>query len=262
MDAGSVVHKLILGRGADIEVVDVRYGERHKQAGERVKDWATEAAKAAREAARAAGKIPVLALKYPIYNQAAATAIQFMEAHPECHTYPGEGRAELTMIAEHDGIWFKALADWCPHDQTLPLLDVKTTEWTAAPAVFAKRIQSEYAFQDAFYRRVRRMITGITTPPARFIVVELDPPHGISMVTPDPELCRMADYEVSRAIMLWTDCMRRDAWPSYPMVLTEIGPARWQVLEHEQELIDEAIREGTAYVPRHRRLGQDEDTDA
>src|SRR6185503_15222345 len=46
-DAGTLIHRLLLGAGKDIETIDAD-------------DYRTNAAKAARDAAKAAGRIPVL----------------------------------------------------------------------------------------------------------------------------------------------------------------------------------------------------------
>jgi hypothetical protein len=215
-DAGTILHKLLLGRGADIVPVEAD-------------DWRTKAAKEARDEARANGHTPVLAGKLAALHVAAIDARRQIEQHPDARLLFEPGRAEHAMIWREGPTWCRSLVDWMPDDPTLPLLDLKTTGMSAAPADWERRLASTYALQAAFYERGARALGRRSRHPMLFIVIEQDAPHGVSVMAADPSLQAIADAEVGRALNLWEQCLRTKEWPGYPLQTAYVAAKPWQI---------------------------------
>src|SRR5580765_7570078 len=101
-DIGNVAHRLILGRGKDVEPVDFP-------------DWRTKAAQAARELAAAHGQIAVLRNQFDQAADMAEAAWSQFTNHEERNVFTG-GSAEVMIVWQEDGIWFRCLIDWL-HDE-------------------------------------------------------------------------------------------------------------------------------------------------
>ncbi|MEC4616304.1 PD-(D/E)XK nuclease-like domain-containing protein [Tsukamurella tyrosinosolvens] len=100
-DTGSLVHKLVLGEGADIVVVDA-------------KDWRTKAAQEARDAAREEGKIPALTKDM----QAAQAITEQVYERPIAANLFSVGEPEVSMYATdiETGVRMRGRVDWLRPD--------------------------------------------------------------------------------------------------------------------------------------------------
>jgi hypothetical protein len=245
MDDGSAVHAMMLGQTHLIETVKVCYGPKTKRKeliGAPVRDYQTDAAKDERDEIRAAGKIPVLQHRLTELQRCRAAATQQIQGADDGPGFFAPGRSEITLISREDDIYLRCLVDRLPDDGKFPPYDLKCTELSAAPGGWERRLQLEYAFQDAFYRRVIRGALGVTAEPMRFIVIELEPPHGTAVMAAAPSLQEIAEAEVERAIQRWRKCMRSGAWPCYAPHTAWIEATGWQI----QQSDDAAIRETVA----------------
>jgi len=101
-DFGSAAHKMVLGVGPDLAVIDAE-------------DWRTKAAKDEREAARLSGRIPVLRSEHAEVMAMAAALREHPVASALFDPQRG-GKAEQSLFwpdAEF-GIWRRARLDWMP----------------------------------------------------------------------------------------------------------------------------------------------------
>lgn len=245
-DMGSIIHKLLLGVGAEIEEVRVRYGAKHEKAGQFVSDWRTKEAAEARDAARDAGRIPVLPHVLEQAHRAAAAARKQLARHPDGSMLFAPGKPEATLVWQEDVIWCRARVDWLLDDTSLPPLDLKTTKLSAAPDSWERRVQQEYSMQAAFYARGLRALGRPSRHPMLFLVVEQEPPFGVSVLAPAPSLIDLAEKEVERAIQIWTRCIREDSWPGYPPFTAYVEAKPWQVVDAELRAGREAIMQENA----------------
>lgn len=243
MDDGSVVHSLMLGRPQDIGVVDAVYGEKHAKAGEPVTDFATKAAQEARDAIRKQERIPVLPHRLKELRDCAASALHQLEGHQDGAAFFGSGQSEAVVVWREDDLWFRIMVDRLPDDPRAPLYDIKATELSAAPGGWERRLQKIYAFQDAFYRRGLRALRGVEPEPMRFVVVELDPPHCISVVSAAPSLRVIAEREVERAIQIWRRCLTRDEWPGYAPFTAYVEATNWQIAQADEQALRDQFAE-------------------
>lgn len=228
-DAGSILHKMLLGKGADITVIDAP-------------DWRTKAAKEAREAAREAGHTPVLKAALAELHDAARDIRHQLQSHPEGCMLFEPGIPEATLIWREGPVWCRARIDYLLHDDRAPPLDLKTTKLSAAPGEWERRLITEYAIQCAFYRRGLAALRR-ATPAMRFIVGEQDAPHAVAVMCAAPSLQAWADAEVERAIGLWSRCITRGEWPGYPPHTAHIEAPGWLLSQQEERAIRDEYME-------------------
>lgn len=244
MDAGSAVHSLMLGKGSDIEVLQAVYDEKHKKAGKPVTDYATNAAKHERDLIRSYGRIPVLANDMPKLQACKDAALEQLSEHEDGAAFFAPGRSEAVVVWQEGDFWFRIMVDRLPDDPRASPYDIKATEMLAAPGKWDRRLQSIYAFQDAFYRRGLKAVRGVEPAPFRFPVIELEEPYCIAVHAAAPSLRAIAEQEVERAILIWKNCVKRQKWPGYPPYTAWVEASNWQINEaEEQSLRDEQMQE-------------------
>ena len=227
MDDGTLLHKMILGAGADVCVVDAA-------------DWRTKAAQQARDDARDAGQTPVLAGRYAELEECADAAREQIGMHREASDALHDGTPEATVIWRDGTSLCRARVDWLKHDPHAPLIDIKTTSASADPAVWERKLIEDYAFQAAFYCRGVERIRGVRPPGMWFLVIETAPPYAVSVVTPAPSLMALAEQQVERAIRTWSECQRTNNWPGYPQFVAHVEAPTWLLARAEEH---EARRE-------------------
>jgi hypothetical protein len=243
MDDGSAMHAMMLDQPHLIDPIRAVYGPKHKNAGKPVTDYLTGEAKEERDEIRAMGRIPVLHHRLPELLRCKRAALRQLADAEDGAVFVSPGRSEVCAVAREDDVLLRCLVDRLPDDPTLSPGDLKCTELSAAPGGWERRLQTEYAFQDAFYQRVLRGAEGFERPPMRFGVIELEPPHGCVTMAALPDLRALAELDVERAIQIWRRCMRTNEWPCYSRQTTWIGAAAWQIARSEEaaEISDAAL---------------------
>lgn len=234
MDDGSTVHAMLLGQEHLIEPITTVYGpktRRKELIGKPVRTYQSDAAQEERDAIREAGKIPVLQYRLPELQACKAVALEQIALADDGPMFLAPGRNEITVIAREGDIWLRCLVDRLPDSRRFAPFDWKCTEMSAAPGDWERRLRSEYAFQDAFYRRVLAGVEGVDRPPMRFGVIELEPPHGVVINAADTILRSIAEAEVERAIQRWRACMRTGVWGCYPPHTAWVEAKPWQIIE-------------------------------
>jgi hypothetical protein len=201
-DLGAAAHSLVLGKGAQVTVVEAD-------------DWRTKAAKDARAEARDAGYVPLLTAEWA-QVQAMAAAIR---AHPLASALlcRGDVQAEQSYFWHDEafGIWRRARFDSARQGPNrLIITDYKTTT-SADPASFARSVANYgYHQQAAWYLDAADACLGEDaafvfvaqekTPPYLVTVCELDGPALLAGVTLN-----------RRAMEIYRDCTEAGAWPGY-----------------------------------------------
>ena len=244
MDDGSAVHAMFAGLQHLIEPIRAVYGPKTKNkdmTGKPVRDFKTAAAQEERDEIRCAGRIPVLRHRLPELIRVYRAAMIGLEQSEDGAVFTSPGRSEVCAVSQEDDIWLRVLVDRLPDDRTLPPGDLKCTEMSAAPGGWERRLQTEYAFQDAFYRRTLKGAENFDRPPMRFGVIELTPPHGVVIMAAAPTLRAMAEAEVERAIQRWRTCMKTGKWPGYPPFTAWVEATNWQMQAADEAAMREEI---------------------
>jgi hypothetical protein len=214
-DFGSAAHKLVLGSGPELVVIDKP-------------NWQTNAAKEARKEAREAGKTPIL-IGALAEVQAMADAIR---RHPVASVLfdPSLGNPEQSLFWEDttSGIWRRCRLDWLPDRRggRLIIPDYKTAV-SANPASFAKPAANYgYHQQHDWYVEGVSEVLGVT-PEFVFVVQEKTPPYLISVIQLNWEFVRAGRELNRKAIGIYQDCIETGEWPGYSDEIELISPPAW-----------------------------------
>ena len=210
-DNGKVAHKLMLGKGAELAVINAP-------------DWRTKAAKEAREDAYNAGQTPILVDQMAAAEEMVAAGRKQLDDHEDASQAFRNGKPEVTLIWQEGEVWCRLMLDWMPNEGRV-FDDYKSTGMSANPETFGRTIFNlGYDFQAAFYRRGIRKVLGIADPVFEFVVQENTAPFALSVIGLPPAVLDDADTDVQQAIDLWASCMEHDLWPGYPRRTCYVDP--------------------------------------
>lgn len=225
-DFGSAAHKVVLGAGDDIVVIDAD-------------SWRTKDAKEQKALAHLDGKIPLLTHDY----QQVCEMADAIRAHPIANTLfqPESGKAEQSLfwIDERSGIWRRARLDWLP-DQTgdgrLIVPDYKTCR-SADPEQLARDVHNF-----AYHRQAAWYLDGIDAldiaDDAAFIFVfqEKEPPYLVTVAEVDTTALRIGRHLNRMAIAIYRDCMASGEWPAYHPDVHLISLPGWAENRYAEEI--------------------------
>jgi hypothetical protein len=215
-DFGSAAHKMVLGAGPKIALVDAP-------------DWRSKAAKEAKAEAYADGATPLLLADFSRV-QAMAEAIL---RHPVANALvgPGRGNAERSLfwVDEDTGVHRRCRVDQLPNPGPgrYVVTDYKTCA-KADPASIAKAVANfGYAMQDAWYLDGATALGLADDPAFVFIFQEKEPPYLVTVVQLDDE-ARAVGRERNRiAIERFRDCTEAGHWPGYSEDIEQIALPPW-----------------------------------
>jgi hypothetical protein len=218
-DFGHAAHKMVLGDGPKLVVVDAA-------------DWRTNAAKEARDDAYAAGKVPLLPDEFE--------TVQLMAAEQSRHPAAFEGisgKPEQSLFTQDaaTGVWLRARLDWLPDssDGPMRLVDYKTTV-SAEPAAFMRSVAKfGYYQQAAWYVDIVRALGLADDVGFRFIAQEKTPPYLVTVFEMGDEALRIGRKRNREAIELFAECSARDEWPGYS---SEVEPIYLPAWLYEEEM--------------------------
>lgn len=218
---GKLIHKLLLGKGADVEIV--KADSFRKKFARQLRDQAIEA-----------GRVPMLAHKYDDLVSAGETIKANLHTEFGIDLGDPEGESEVAIEWIEDGahgpIICRCRMDRVHLNSGL-ILDVKTIH-SAHPDVCGKQaVEYGHDIQDAAYRRaleaLRPELAGRTE--MLFLNVEVEPPYAMYPGPLDGELRELGRRRWDRAIFLWEECLRTGRWPAYTNRITPIRGAGYAV---------------------------------
>ena len=214
-DLGKAVHKLVLGEGEPLQIIDA-------------KDWRSKTASEARNEAYAAGVIPILVGDFAQIKAMSDAVL----AHPVAGKLIDDsvGEAEVSLLADDPdtGLRIKARPDWSTErDGRLWLVDLKTTQ-TAEPRAFARKAADyRYHLQAAWYVQVAALLNLDPCAAFVFVAVEKEPPYLVSVTEWDGEAMTEGARLMREAIDTYALCKESDFWGGYPEGITPMYLPRW-----------------------------------
>jgi len=224
-DIGNIAHKLLIGRGKELVVLD------------EFDDWRTKAARERRENAALQGQLAVLGRHFMV-AQAMARAAKDACENTGCPEAFDWGDGEVVIAWEENGLWLRSMIDWFPREVPISY-DYKTTEMSVAPHVIGARVASGgWDIQAAMQER-GLVALGLIKPGQgfRFVAQESEPPYVVTIVELTESIMTLGRKKVDAAIAIWRRCMKENRFPGYPSAV--IAPeypawaeARW--LDREQ----------------------------
>lgn len=202
-DIGNVAHRLLLGRGKDIEVV-------------RFSDWRKKEAQELRDAAADRGCIAVLVHQFEQAQFMVQAARNQLEHHEDCDAFTN-GTAEVMIAWQEDGIWCRALIDWLD-DDLRTVTDYKTTSASVAPHVIGVRAEAAgWHIQAAFIERGLDLLDpdGAGRRRYRFVAQETAKPYALTVMHMSEHWLTMGRKQVASAMALWRGAITTDTWHGY-----------------------------------------------
>lgn len=229
-DLGHLAHKLVLGKGADLVVIDAP-------------DWRTKAAREGRESAHELGLIPVLERELANAEQMRAAIVEHELAGPLLFA---EGRSEVSMYANdpETGLLLRGRADRITNGKVIDLgdrllfVDYKTTTDADPRNWWRSAFRFFYHLQFAWYIELARALKLDDSPIFLHVCQELEPPHLISVNELGVDEYKLGREQMRDAIGIYLDCRERDEWPGYPPLINPISYAPWAFRRDFNEPVD------------------------
>ncbi|MGH8462403.1 MAG: PD-(D/E)XK nuclease-like domain-containing protein [Stenotrophobium sp.] len=228
MDEGQLVHTLLLGKGAAVEIVNAD-------------NFRTKAAQEVRDNAIAAGMLPVLRR---VYDEA-ATAVETLRANIAAFGISIDtNMAEIAIEWEEPGEFGPVLCrgkmDHVDLDRGV-IIDVKKAE-NAHPNRVG-RLMTEYGMdvQACAYQRalsaLRPEHEGRTS--MLFVFCELSAPYAVTPAQADGAMRTRGEHRWLRAVRTWERCLREDKWPAYTSTIVSASPPPWSMSDEILEGLNE-----------------------
>ncbi len=221
-DEGTLIHKLLLGKGATLSVLEVD-------------DYKTKAARELRDDALANGRLPVKVADYIAAQAAAETLnVRLLDAGVDL----SGGVAEMPVEWHEEGydgyVLCRGALDYFKRD-ALQIIDVKKI--ASADYESCMRYAYEYGLdiQDAAYRSAISKLVPDSAGRIDFVFafVELEAPYGVNPVRLTGQFRDMGRARWDRAVRLWERCTREDHWPGYTESITTLEPPGWAIAKEE-----------------------------
>lgn len=243
LDFGSVCHKLLLGRGRDLAVLDFD-------------DYRKNDAKDQRDAAHAAGKIPVLAKDH----DRAQAMIMAARQQLTVDAFGPDIQTEVALIwRDTAGCWGRNLIDALDTRAAIwECWDYKTTDMSARPEdpqLGTHVVSMGYDTQCAMQLR------GLTTVypelggriKFRLMFQETEDPYLISIVEPSAATMTIAAKKVDYAFNRFAECLQRKSWPGYTPGVVMLHHADYLANRWLEREIAESGGEVYESAPKKRR---------
>jgi len=213
-DVGTAFHAMLL-EGAEVFVVVDET------------DWKKKSAQAKRAEIRKAGQIPLLTLQRVQLGLMHKSVMRALSDYPELPVPFTKGEPERTLLWQaKNGVWCRCRPDWLTGDGRYSW-DLKCTGVSAHPSEYGRMLFAHGA--DLQGAMVERGVTALlkVEPEHRLVVVETEPPHGVSILALDPEARERASAIVRNAIDTWGTCLKTGRWPSYTLRTATVELPPW-----------------------------------
>lgn len=216
-DAGSLIHRLLLGKGA--EIVEVH-----------ADSYRTKAAQDLRDACKAQGRIPVLSETLAEAREA-ATALQERLASFGILLH---GESEVAVEWDEpvflaDGtVKCRAMFDHVIRSEGM-VFDLKKIANAHPDAVARAMVTYAYDVQEAAYRSAFTAVypEWVGREDFLFLFLEMEPPYAVLPVRTDGQFRAMGEKRWQRAVSTWRHCRRDNFWPGYSTEPIRISPPAW-----------------------------------
>lgn len=246
LNDGQIIHRLLLGKGADIAVAPPEWPDAKGKMVPAV-EWRTNSAKEWKANALAEGKLPLLE------HEAAEffTTAEAIKARVKSLGLPLGGDAEVGVTWDETGekgpVRCTAMMDLADIDKGV-IIDIKTTR-NAHPQ-YVRRAFTEYgyAIQGIAYIRAVEALKPELAGRVKmlFLFCELDPPYGILPAVMGPAMREYGETQWKKAVLTWERCLMTDDWPDYAPKggdVVEIEPMPYALARQLDEAIEETARD-------------------
>lgn len=225
-ERGTVIHRLLLGRGATI--VPLAFD-----------NWKTKAARAQREEVGREGKLPILAHRFVEYRRVAEIYLdKIAKLDPSCNVVLGSEETEVTAIWKQSGVLCRCRIDHL-RSRELIIDDIKTS--ASVRPDYVERTMVTYGLDIQWASNVsalEHLVPGAAgRVKMRFLFLEAQPPYDVVHYEPAGDLAELGRRRWARAIDTWAPCLEADVWPGHSRhTLRVSAPAWFLAQEQDREL--------------------------
>lgn len=217
-EIGTAVHRIILGAGRDLTVIDAA-------------DYKTKEAQADRKAAYAEDGAPILRTDLAKAERSANRILAQIAAIPGCEGFATAPAEIVAIVRDRSGAWLRIMMDRVEiHDTHAIIWDLKTSSQSAAPQGLGRRVeQMDMETQAALYVRVFEALFPRLAGRVRFrwIFVETATPNALSVAEADNVGMTVGARKAAAAIHLWNRCTASGEWPGYPARIVRVEYPEW-----------------------------------
>lgn len=217
-DGGTLIHKLLLGKGQDIAVLGV-------------KDYRTNAAKEARDEAIALGKLPVKEADYEnAENAANKLATRLLNDYNIILSGESEVAFEWEETGQQGPVLCRGMMDHVKVSEGV-IYDVKSTRSAHPRQCAASMVTYGADVQWAAYTNSLEKYNSdlLGRSDMIFLFMELDPPYAILPARPNGMMRELGAMKWARAVKLWEKCLTTDVWPGYSTDIVQLEPMPWHM---------------------------------
>jgi hypothetical protein len=208
MSGGTILHKLILGRGQEITRIEAD-------------SFRTKAAQEARDAAYAAGETPVLDHEYVGY-EAAAKCIRgkLLDRGLDLSAVVHGASNEVAIVWRSNGVLCKGMLDRLEINDALKHVDIwdlKSIVSADADKCAKHCIEYGYDVQRAAYIEGVETLLPSMAGRVRYswVFIESEPPYAVVIRRARGSLRERGERRWRRAVNTWAQCIARDEWSGY-----------------------------------------------
>lgn len=222
LDLGSAAHKVLLGEGPEIVVVEAE-------------NWLTKAAKEAKATAEARGAVALL----PKDMAQIEDMIAELRKHPLASILfdRAYGKPEQSLFWRDPvhGVMRRARLDWLPEERPgkpTVFTDYKTCR-SAAPSALPKHIATYgYHQQAAWYLDGIKALKLAENPVFWFCFQEKTAPYLVTVAEVDAAALQIGREKNREAIDTYARCAAANEWPGYTATPVVVSLPAWTELEH------------------------------
>lgn len=214
-DFGHAAHRKVLGRGAEVVVVDEA-------------DWRKKDAQLAQKAAYEAGQVPILRREEKAVDEMADSIRRHPLAGRLLSPEAGVNEASFFWVDEPTGVWRRARLDrftWLG-DQ-LVVVDLKTCESADDESCRKTLANLGYAMQDDQYTSAVRALELHDDPAFLFVFVEREPPYLVNVVGCADDAIAYGRRLNDKALSIFAECTATGVWPGYGSEITYLSLPGW-----------------------------------
>lgn len=222
MEFGSLCHKLILGKGAEVDICSKS-------------DWKTDFAQEFRADSRANGRMPVLQKNHEKGLLLREGVMRELKRLGMLDDFEASLK-EQVYIWRQDGCYLRSMVDASLVDKgnaTATVFDLKVTSDACPEACFKSIASKGYDLQAFFQmqaiqstgREVGLHVEGRTRHV--FIFIDDSFPFLVSPVTLSAEFLHIGRSKFGRALTLFKGCMATGTWPGYSAGILTAEPKSW-----------------------------------
>ena len=223
MDAGTLLHCLLLGEEHRLEIVEER-------------DWKKKVAKEARDAAVKAGKVAVLRHQF---ERATDLSDKLRGKFLQLGFDIRDGDREVTLV------WTERADDGtevlcrgrCDHLLNNVITDLKSTESAHPEACGKSMVNFGADIQHAAYTSALEQLDPrwLGRTDFTFMFFEKVPPFAITPAGPDGKMIALGRYNWRLAVNAWAACTKSGKWPEYTTGKVLVSPPPWAVRKMLEE---------------------------